>query len=75
MGVKERRTKILLSFFLLSDVDFKSVKIDANAQKIFDYSPNLKTQTTLSTLIKEGSIKKYRTGMKNMYLLIPDLSP
>ena len=58
MGVKERRTKILLSFFLLSDVDFKSVKIDSNAQKIFDYSPNLKTQTTLSSLIKEGAIKK-----------------
>ncbi|OGK62843.1 hypothetical protein A2446_04205 [Candidatus Roizmanbacteria bacterium RIFOXYC2_FULL_38_9] len=58
MGIKERRTKIILSLFLLSDVEFKSIKLDENVQKIFDYSLNQKTKTTLSLLLKENAIKK-----------------
>jgi phenylacetic acid degradation operon negative regulatory protein len=68
MGVKERRTKILLSLFLLSDVDFKSVKMDERVQKIFDFSLNQKTKSTLTTLVKDGFITE--TDAKNdEYLL------
>ncbi len=63
MGVKERRTKILLSLFLLSDVDFKSVKMDERVQKIFDFSLNQKTKSTLTTLVKDGFITE--TDAKN----------
>lgn len=63
MGVKERRTKILLSLFLLSDVDFKSVKMDERVQKIFDFSLNQKTKSTLTTLVKDGYISE--TDAKN----------
>ena len=39
MGIKERRTKILLAFFLLSDVNFDAVVIDEKVEKIFDLRP------------------------------------
>ncbi len=58
MGVKERRTRILLSIFLVSDVSFSSVSLDERLQKIFDYSFNQKTKGTLAGLIKEGLIEK-----------------
>lgn len=68
MGVKERRTKILLSLLLLSglsaeasakaDVGFSPVAVDEKNQKIFDYSFNQKTKGTLSGLLKEEMIKK-----------------
>lgn len=58
MGIKERRTKILLSIFLLSGVDFSSINIDDRVQKIFDYSFNQKTRGTLSGMIREGLIEK-----------------
>ena len=58
MAIKERRTKILLSLFILSDVSFSPVTIDERIQKIFDLSMNQKTRGTISGLIKEGLIKK-----------------
>ncbi len=58
MGIKERRTKILLSLFLISDVEFKPVKIDEKFQLIFDLSLNQKTKGTLSSLLKEKLILK-----------------
>lgn len=58
MGVKERRTKILLMLFLLSDVDFTPVSINEKAQKVFDLSLNQKTKSTLSLLVKDGLILK-----------------
>ncbi|PIY69388.1 hypothetical protein COY90_00915 [Candidatus Roizmanbacteria bacterium CG_4_10_14_0_8_um_filter_39_9] len=69
MGVKERRTKILLSLFLLSDVEFKFVAIDENVQHIFDYSLNQKTKATLSALMKEGSIEKKEDDKAESYRL------
>lgn len=68
MGVKERRTKILLSLFLLSDVDFSSVALDERVQRIFDYSLNQKTRTTLSNLEKDGFLKK-ADGKEDVYML------
>lgn len=58
MGIKERRTKILLALFLMSDVNFDYVSFDARLQKVFDLSFNQKTRGTLSGLIKEGAIEK-----------------
>lgn len=56
MGIKERRTKILLMLFLLGDIDFKPISFDEKIQKIFDLSLNQKTKGTLSTLLKEELI-------------------
>lgn len=58
MAVKERRTKILLSLFLIGDVNFLGINLDEKLQKIFDLSLNQKTRGTLSGLIKEGLIEK-----------------
>ena len=58
MGIKERRTKILLSLILLSDVNFDFVPFDDKLQKVFDLTLNQKTKGTLSALLKEGLIEK-----------------
>ena len=58
MVIKERRTKILLALFLLSNVDFIPVVLDEKTQKIFDLSLNQKTRGTLSGMIKEKVIEK-----------------
>ncbi len=58
MGIKERRTKILLLLFLFSDVDLAPVTLDEKAQKVFDLSLNQKTKSTLSAMVKEGVILK-----------------
>ncbi len=57
MGIKERRTKILITLFLLSDLSSQAVVFDENVQKIFDLSFNQKTKGTLSSLLKEGLIE------------------
>lgn len=63
MGIKERRTKILLSLFLLSDVNFPFVEFTEVILDGFDLSFNQKTRGTLATLLKEASIeKKYSEG-------------
>lgn len=62
MGIKERRTKILLSLILLSDVNFDFVAFDDRLQKIFDLTFNQKTKGTLSALLKEGLIEKHQTS-------------
>jgi phenylacetic acid degradation operon negative regulatory protein len=58
MGIKERRTKLLLALFLMSNVDFSSINLDDRLQKIFDLSFNQKTKGTLSGMIKEELIEK-----------------
>lgn len=67
MGVKERRTKILLSLFLIAGVDFSNVSLDTKIQTIFDLTLNQKTRGTLSGLIKEGMIEK--STEESMYRL------
>ncbi len=56
--IKERRTKILLILFLLSDVNFDWINFDTNIEKIFDLSINQKTKGVISALIKENLIEK-----------------
>lgn len=60
MGIKERRTKILLALFLLSDVEFRFVALDQQKQLAFDLFFNQKTKGSLSGLMKEGLIEKNR---------------
>jgi phenylacetic acid degradation operon negative regulatory protein len=67
MAVKERRTKILLSLFLIAGVDFTELTLDDRMQETFDLTLNQKTRGTLSGLIKEGSIEK--TARENTYKL------
>ena len=58
MAIKERRTKILLALYLLSDVEFIHINFDDKVQKIFDLSLNQKTRGTISGLLKEKTIEK-----------------
>lgn len=58
MGIKERRTKIYLGLFLLSDVNFDFVKLDEKTLYLLDLTMNQKTKSTLSQLTKEGFVNK-----------------
>lgn len=58
MGIKERRTKILLALLLLSDVDFSPVLFDQKLQTAFDLTLNQKTKATISLLLKDGFIQQ-----------------
>jgi phenylacetic acid degradation operon negative regulatory protein len=58
MGIKERRTKILLALYLLSDGQLTDVVLDEKAQSVFDFSLNIKTKATLAALLKEGCVEK-----------------
>ncbi|EKE13793.1 MAG: hypothetical protein ACD_12C00813G0002 [uncultured bacterium] len=62
MAIKERRTKILLALYLLSDVEFSLINFDEKIQKIFDFTLNQKTRGTLSGMIKESTIEKKEKG-------------
>ncbi len=62
MAIKERRTKILLSLFLLTDVNLTPISFTENIQQIFDLSMNQKTRGTLSGMMKEGLIQKTENG-------------
>lgn len=58
MAVKERRTKLLLALFLLTDVQFDYIALDEKVQNVFDIYFNQKTRGTISGLLKEGKIEK-----------------
>lgn len=58
MAIKERRTKILLALYLLSDVDLSFISLDEKMQKIFDISLNQKTRGTIAGLLKGELITK-----------------
>ncbi len=58
MGIKERRSKVLLAFCLLGGKATESVEIDDIFLKIFDLSLNQKTKSTIQALIKKGALLK-----------------
>lgn len=58
MGIKERRTKILVTLFFLGDLRFAPVELTEDVQKVFDISLNPKTKSTLRTMQKHGVIEK-----------------
>ena len=57
MGIKDRRTKILMTLLLMSDTSFNSVSFDLDVRASFDISINSKTLITLSSLSKDGLIE------------------
>jgi len=68
MGIKERRSKILLAFCLLGGKSAKAVEMDEVFLKVFDLSLNQKTKSTLQALIKKGSLA-VDESRKNTYSL------
>src|SRR3989338_2342867 len=58
MPVKERRTKILLLFFLIKDISFEYLSFTPILLKMFDLTLNQKTKGTLSSMLKDGSLEK-----------------
>ena len=67
MGVKERRTKILLSFFYRQTaILLKASKSMPTLKRYSHHPPNLKTQTTFPHLLKKALSRKY-LRMKSMY--------
>ncbi len=62
MGIKERRTKIITTIFLLSDLTFNPVLFSEKIQKVFDISLNQKTKATLSSLVRDEIIGKSDLG-------------
>ncbi len=74
MGVKDRRTKILLALILLSDVNLSQVTFDNLLQQVFDLTFNQKTRGTISAMLKEGLILSekpnvYRLSKTGFYAL------
>jgi len=53
MGIKDRRTKILMTLLLLSDQSFKEVVFTPTVCDVFDLTMNRKTLSTLSQLTKD----------------------
>lgn len=68
VGVKERRTKLLLMIFLLYDAETSFIELKDSHQIVFDISFNKKTKTTLLQLQKEEMIEK-SSDDKPMYKL------
>lgn len=58
MGIKERRTKILVTLFFLGDLRFAPVEFSEEMQSVFDISLNPKTKSTLRTMQKHNVIEK-----------------
>jgi len=58
MGIKERRTKILLALLLMSGEDFSFITFNPTFLDVFDLTLNRKTITTLKTLESAGLIEK-----------------
>lgn len=56
MGVKERRTKLLLVFFLLSDTNNPTVRLNDQFHTLFDIPANNKTRANVKKLLNEGLI-------------------
>lgn len=73
MGIKERRTKILLSLFLMSDVNLSFVKLNNSLESAFDLSLNQKTRGTLAALLKEGLIEKQYDSSVEAAVSSPDI--
>ncbi len=68
MGIKDRRTRILLALMLLGGEELKEVVADDKFFAVTDLSLNERTKGVISSLIKEGLIEK-QEGEENSYRL------
>ncbi len=79
MPVKERRTKLLLLFFMTKDISFGYVPLSPLYLDLYDLSLNQKTKGTLSAMLKDNLLEKnedatgdyteYRLTEKGFYAL------
>jgi len=71
MGIKDIRTKILLSLLFMSSHEYKAVVFTKTIRTIFDLTLNKKTTTTLKNLEKNALIqsKSNDTGNTTAYTL------
>ena len=69
MGIKDRRTKILMTMLLMSDDSFRNVSLTANVCASFDLTLNRKTISTLSQLVKDEMIDKLPDSDNQTYKL------
>jgi phenylacetic acid degradation operon negative regulatory protein len=58
MAIKERKTKVLLALFLLSDTNFEPVPFNRFFEMGFDLTSNQKTKGTMLSLTKDSLIEK-----------------
>ncbi len=62
MGIKDRRTKILLSLLLMSNDQFRFITFDKTILSVFELTLNRKTLSTLQKLEKEGLIQSQESN-------------
>ncbi len=65
MGIKDRRTKILLSLLLMSNDQFRYICYDSSILTVFDLTLNRKTISTLQKLEKEGLLESHEDNKTN----------
>lgn len=56
MGIKDRRTKLLLTMLLMSDNSFNEVELNESVCSVFDIIINRKTMSTLTQLTNEEKL-------------------
>lgn len=62
MGIKDRRTKILLALVLMSNDTFTPLTFDSDTCDVFDLTLNRKTKLTFTELVKDGLITDQSEG-------------
>ncbi len=62
MGIKDRRTKILLALVLMSNDNFTPLRFSPDICDVFDLTLNRKTKQTFSELVKDGYITDQSEG-------------
>lgn len=72
MGIKDRRTKILLALALMSNETFVSVTFSSDICDVFDLTLNRKTKQTFAELVQEGLITEVSNGEIPVFTLTPE---
>lgn len=68
MGIKDRRTRFLLSLVLLGGEDLNKVALDERFLKISELSLNERTKGVISSLVKGGIVEKEERDKANYSL-------
>lgn len=72
MGIKDRRTKILLALVLMSNDSFTPLIFSPDICDVFDLTLNRKTKLTFTELVKDGLITDHSEGEVLKYVLTED---
>jgi phenylacetic acid degradation operon negative regulatory protein len=68
MGIKDRRTKILLSLILLSDKEYNYITFNTDILSIFDLTLNRKTLSSFKKMSKDGYIEEHTSSTPELPL-------